>query len=174
MLTHAAIAAAVLAVSTIAAAQVREDCTVEVARDERFEQDRDAVVQPGERLRSVTSLRGRVVLRSGAEVDEAMAVGGDLVVEPGARVRRTATSVGGDVVLKGDAEVGESAVSLGGEVIRSKEAKVGGNVFAFAVRVGDRTLAETLERKIGEVARCKVVRVRARGAPAGTDRGAAL
>jgi UDP-3-O-[3-hydroxymyristoyl] glucosamine N-acyltransferase len=158
MVTHAAVAAALLAA---AAVRADEPCTVEVGPGERFEQDRDAVVQPGEKLRTVTSLRGRVIVRSGAEVDEAMAVGGDLVIEAGAKVNRGATSVGGDVELKGDAQVGQSAVSLGGEVLRSKEARVGGNVVAFSVRLGDRSLMEQIEREVGKP-RCKVVQVSAR------------
>jgi NDP-sugar pyrophosphorylase family protein len=171
MSAHAVVAAAVLAASAV---QADESCTVEVGPGERFEQDRDAVVQRGERLRNVTTLRGRVIVKSGAEVDEAMAVGGDLVVEPGGKVNRSATSVGGDVQLEGDAKVGESVVSLGGDVIRSREAQVGGTVVAFSVKVGDRTLAESIEKQIA-APRCKVVQVQVKSAATtGTGRGAAL
>ena len=169
MLVHALVAAAILAAGAV---QAEETCTVEVGPGERFEQDRDAVVQRGERLRNVTALRGRVIVKAGAEVDEAMAVGGDLVVEPGGKVNRGATSVGGDVELKGDAQVGESVVSLGGEVIRSKEARVGGTVVAFSVRVGDRSLAESIERQL-TAPRCRVVQATDRP-EGGTGRGAAL
>jgi NDP-sugar pyrophosphorylase family protein len=175
MSAHAVVAAAVLSAAVVqSAAQAEETCTVEVGPGERFEQDHDAVVQAGERLKNVTALRGRVIVKSGAEVDEAMAVGGDLVVEPGGKVRRSATSVGGDVQLRGDAQVGESAVSLGGEVIRSKDARVGGTVVAFSVRVGDRSLSESIERQLA-TPRCKVVQVAERpAAAAGTGRGTAL
>jgi hypothetical protein len=171
MSPYAAVATAVLAAGAVRA---EETCTVEVGPGERFEQDRDVVVQPGEHLRNVTALRGRVVVKGGAEVDEAMAVGGDLVVEPGGKVNRGATSVGGDVRLRGDARVGESVVSLGGDVIRSKDAQVGGTVVAFSVKVGDRSLAQSIERQIA-APRCKVVRAAERPAAAvGTGRGQPL
>jgi NDP-sugar pyrophosphorylase family protein len=170
MSAYAVVAAAVLAAGL---ARGDETCTVEVGPGERFEQDKDAVIQPGERLRNVTALRGRVIVRGGAEVDEAMAVGGDLVVEPGGKVNRSATSVGGDVRLIGDARVGESVVSLGGEVIRSKEAQVGGTVVAFSVKVGDRSLAQSIEHQVG-ASRCKVVQVPEHPAASATARGTAL
>ncbi|HVO21609.1 MAG TPA: hypothetical protein VMU15_20285 [Anaeromyxobacter sp.] len=166
MLPHPAVAAAFLAAAVLAAAvpatgrDGQTGCTIQLGPRERLEQGRDAVVLPGEHLASVTALRGRVVVRTGAEVDEAMALGGDLVLEPGARVNRSATSVGGNVILEGDAWVGENATSLGGEVQRGREAWVGGNVVALAVKVGDDTLSQAISRKLGDLAGCKVVQAR--------------
>ena len=161
MLPQTALAAAVLAAATpVLGGDGDPDCTIQLAPRERFEQGRDAVVLPGEHLASVTALRGRVVVRTGAEVDEAMALGGDLVLEPGARVNRSATSIGGNVILQGDAWVGENATSLGGEVQRGPKAWVGGNVVALAVTVGDDSLSKAISRKLGDLARCKVVQVR--------------
>jgi hypothetical protein len=163
MLPQTALVAAVLAAATpVLGGDGAPDCTIQLGARERFEQGRDAVVLPGEHLRSVTALRGRVVIRTGAEVDEAMALGGDLVLEPGARVNRSVTSIGGNVVLQGDAWVGENAMSLGGEVQRGPRAWVGGNVVALAVKVGDDSLSQAISRKLGDLARCKVVQVRVR------------
>jgi len=163
MLPHTAVAAALLAAAVpVAGGDGQAGCTIQLGPRERLEQGRDAVVLPGEHLASVTAVRGRVVVRTGAEVDEAMALGGDLVLEPGARVNRSATSIGGNVVLQGDAWVGENAVSLGGEVQRGRQAWVGGNVVALAVKVGDDTLSQAISRKLGDLARCKVVQVRVR------------
>lgn len=167
MLLHATIAAAVLAAAVPTPGD--DTCTVEVGPSERFAQDRDVVVQPGERLTSVTALRGRVVVRGGAEVDEAMALGGDVVLEPGARVNQSVTSVGGSVRLQGNAWVGENALSLGGEVDRSRQAWVGGNVIALALKMGDESLARIVSRKLDDLARCKVVQVRVREREAETE-----
>lgn len=83
MLPHAVLAVALL--SAVSPVLGDETCTVQVGPAERFVQGRDAVVQPGEKLTNVTALRGRVIVRGGAEVEDAMALGGDLVLEAGAR-----------------------------------------------------------------------------------------
>lgn len=160
MLPQAALTAALLA--TASPVLGGDECSVQIGPDERFEQGRDLVVQPGERLQRVTALRGRVIIRSGAVVDEAMAMGGDLVLEPGARVNGSATSVGGNVELLGNAWVGGNAMSFGGEVRRAGEAWVGGNAIGLAVKVGEETLARTIGKKLAELGRCKVIQVRAR------------
>ncbi len=170
MLSQAAIAAVLLAAAPPAVAA--DGCTVEVGPAERFAQGRDVVIQPGERLTHDTVLRGRIVVRGGAEVDEAMAVGGDVILEAGARVNGSATSIGGKVAVQGNAWVGENAVSLGGEVVRSPESWVGGNVVGLAVQVGDQSLAQSIGRKLGDLARCKVVQVRAPAASPQAGAGA--
>ncbi|HET6440346.1 MAG TPA: hypothetical protein VFG59_19940 [Anaeromyxobacter sp.] len=170
MTLHAAVAAVLVAFAPPARGGDGA-CTVEVGPGERFTQGRDAVVQPGEHLQHVTALRGRVVIRGGAEVDEAMALGGDLVLEPGARVNGSVNSVGGNVFIQGNAWVSGDAVSLGGEVQRSKESWVGGNVIALAVKVGDQTLARAISERLGDLARCTVVQVRAHPAAAAGDDG---
>jgi len=96
------------------------------------------------------------------------------VLEPGARVNRSATSIGGNVILQGDAWVGENATSLGGEVQRGREAWVGGNVVALAVKVGDDSLSKAISSKLGDLARCKVVQVRVRAGDGEVPEGKAL
>lgn len=163
MLPHATLAAALLAAaSPVLPALGEEECSVQIGPLERFEQGRDLVVERGEHLERVTSLRGRVVVRSGAVVEEAMAIAGDLILEPGARVNGSATSVGGNVELLGNAWVGENAMSFGGSVRRAKEAWVGGNVVSLSVKVGDASLAKTIGDKLSLLGRCKVVEVKAR------------
>ncbi len=163
---------AIAAVLVAAAPALADDaCTIEIGPMERFVQGHDVVVQPGERLTHVTALRGRVVVRGGAEVDEAMALGGDVVLEAGARVNGSVTSIGGTVAVQGNAWVGENAVALGGEVVRSRESWVGGNVIALGVKVGDQSLARSISQKLGDLARCKVVQVRARVAAPASDAG---
>ncbi len=162
MLPQVTLAAVLVAAASSSLAG--DACTIEVGPMERFVQGYDLVVQPGERLTHVTALRGRVIVRGGAEVDEAMALGGDVVLEAGARVNGSATSIGGTVAVQGNAWVGENAVALGGEVVRSRESWVGGNVIALAVKVGDQTLTQSISQRLGDLARCKVVQVRARAA----------
>ena len=163
MLPHAALAAAVLVASSpVVPALGAEECWVQIGPLERFEQGRDLVVEPGEHLQRVTALRGRVVVRSGAVVDEAMAIAGDLVLEPGARVNGSVTSVGGNVELLGNAWVGENAMSVGGSVRRAEEAWVGGNVVSLSVKVGDASLSKTILDKLSLLGRCKVVEVKGR------------
>jgi len=170
MLPQVTLAAALLAAAS--PARPGDACTIEVGPRERFAQGQDVVVQPGEHLTQVTALRGRVIVRGGAEVDDVMALGGDLVLEAGARVNGSVTSVGGKVAIQGNAWVGQNAVSLGGEVVRSRESWVGGNVVALAVKVGDQSLAQSIAQKLGDLARCKVVQVRARVPPEDPGAGA--
>jgi NDP-sugar pyrophosphorylase family protein len=155
------VAAAVL-LAAVVPARADDACSIQVGPSERFAQGQDLIVQPGERLTQVTALRGRVIVRGGAEIDEALSLAGDVVLEPGARVNGSVTSIGGNVVIHGNAWVREHAVSIGGSVERAPESWVGGSVVALAVQVGDGSLAQSIAQRL---ARCKIVQVHAGAAP---------
>jgi hypothetical protein len=79
----------------------------------------------------VVSSGGPLTVKSGETVKNAVAYGGAVTVEPGAKVTGDAVAFGGDVVIKDQAEVSGDAVAFGGRVVREGGAKVGGEEVSF-------------------------------------------
>lgn len=79
----------------------------------------------------VVSSGGPLTVKSGETVKNAVAYGGAVTVEPGAKVTGDAVAFGGDVVIKDQAEVSGDAVAFGGRVVREGAAKVGGEEVSF-------------------------------------------
>ncbi|MCA3013461.1 MAG: hypothetical protein INH41_13845 [Myxococcaceae bacterium] len=119
---------------------------------------REARAHGAERI----SAGGPVVVRSGETVKHAVAYGGPVVVEPGARVVGDAVAFGGDVVLKDASEVGGDAVSFGGRVVREGAATVKGEEVSF----GGAGLASTMA--------AHAVKANQAVAPADDDEGSGL
>ena len=69
---------------------------------------------------------GDVIVEEGAEVKEAVAVGGSVTVH--GRVRKSAVAVGGSVILGPNAEIGEDVVSIGGTVQQAQSSIINGDV----------------------------------------------
>jgi hypothetical protein len=69
---------------------------------------------------------GNVIVEEGAEVKDAVAVGGSVTVN--GRVRDSAVAVGGSVILGPDAVIGKDVVSIGGAVKQAQGSKIYGDV----------------------------------------------
>lgn len=79
----------------------------------------------------VISTGGPVVVAAGESVKDAVAYGGPITIERGARVKGDAVAFGGDVVLKDGAIVDGDAVSFGGRVVREGTAIIKGEEVSF-------------------------------------------
>lgn len=78
-----------------------------------------------------TASTGPVTIKSGTSTKEAVAFGGPLLIEKGAKVRGDAVAFGGDVTLQDGAVVEGDAVSFGGRVLREGSAVVKGEEVSF-------------------------------------------
>ncbi len=104
---------------------------------------------------------GPVVVAAGESVKDAVAYGGPITIESGARVKGDAVAFGGDVVLKDGAVVEGDAVSFGGRVVREGTATIKGEEVSFggsgiassmaahAVKASKATELDTGEEKSG-------------------------
>jgi hypothetical protein len=88
-------------------------------------------LKAGERAHDPVISKGAVVIATGEAVKNAVAYGGPITVESGARVRGDAVAFGGDVVLKDGAMVEGDAVAFGGRVLREGNATVMGEEVSF-------------------------------------------
>lgn len=76
--------------------------------------------------RDLVRVGGDVIVPAGKVVDNARAIGGDVAIEKGARVRETAIAIGGDVILAEKARVDGDAYAVGGDIIQADGASIGG------------------------------------------------
>lgn len=66
---------------------------------------------------NILRVGGDVTVAENQVVQNAIAIGGDVTIQPKARVTKTAIAVGGDVVLKENARVDGDVYTVGGEII---------------------------------------------------------
>ena len=76
---------------------------------------------------NIIRLGGDVRILKNTVVDNAHAIGGDVTVEEGARVRQTAIAIDGDVILQKNARVDGDAYAVAGEVITEEGATIAGS-----------------------------------------------
>ena len=94
---RAALGAIALLLATPPAAageKSKADCTIQVKKGDLAAEGRDLAVEAGSRVSHAVAVRGNVVLRKGADVDEAAALGGSgshAAAMAGARVAKAAT-----------------------------------------------------------------------------------
>lgn len=105
---------------------------------EQAEKVKELAVAKAEQLKAggrthgqVISTGGPVVVAAGESVKDAVAYGGPITIERGARVKGDAVAFGGDVVLKDGAIVEGDAVSFGGRVVREGNAIINGEEVSF-------------------------------------------
>ena len=76
---------------------------------------------------NIIRLGGDVRILKDTVVDNAHAIGGDVTIEEGARVRQTAIAIDGDVILQKNARVDGDAYAVAGEVIAEEGATISGS-----------------------------------------------
>ncbi|MBF2016916.1 MAG: hypothetical protein IGS23_17315 [Rivularia sp. T60_A2020_040] len=76
---------------------------------------------------NIIRVGGDVRVTKNTTVENAHAIGGDVTIEEGARVRQTAIAIGGDVILQKNARVDGDAYAVGGEVITEEGANIVGS-----------------------------------------------
>lgn len=69
---------------------------------------------------------GDVIVPPNQVVENAHAIGGDVMIQEGARVTQTAIAIDGDVILEKGARVDGDAYAVGGEIITEPGATIGG------------------------------------------------
>jgi len=93
---------------------------------ERVEIGEPVFIREDETVTSAVSV-GDTTTVAGTVSQDAVSVGGDLIVRSGARVGKDAVAVGGDVVVEDGAAVDGEAVAVGGKVVVKDGAAVKGN-----------------------------------------------
>jgi UDP-3-O-[3-hydroxymyristoyl] glucosamine N-acyltransferase len=151
---HASAPSAVLATLVLLAAPASTwaggDCHLEVGPRDRAAKGETLVIRAGERVENAVVFQGDLVVEGDAVVQKAVAIGGTLILRPGAQVKEDAVAIGGDVRLEGDARVGKDAISLGGQVRQSAGSRVRGSVVGLALQVGDSSLAKQILKGVAE------------------------
>jgi hypothetical protein len=76
--------------------------------------------------RNIIRFGGDVIVPAKKVLENALAIGGDITIEEGARVTQTAIAIGGDVILAKNARVDGDAYAVGGDIVRAEGATIGG------------------------------------------------
>ncbi|MEA5597907.1 polymer-forming cytoskeletal protein [Rivularia sp. UHCC 0363] len=76
---------------------------------------------------NIIRVGGDVTVAANKVVENAQAIGGDVTIEEGARVRQTAIAIDGDVILQKNARVDGDAYAVGGKVITEQGAIIAGS-----------------------------------------------
>jgi UDP-3-O-[3-hydroxymyristoyl] glucosamine N-acyltransferase len=159
----AALATAILlATPAVGAAE----CNVEVGPRDRVSRGESLVISSGEQVENAVALHGDLTVENGAVVEKAVAVGGTVTIRSGGRVKQDAVAIGGDLVVEADGQVGKDAVSLGGQVIEAKGSKVLGSVVGLAFQGGKSSLAKQILKGITSIQGCNI---ELKGATGGHD-----
>jgi UDP-3-O-[3-hydroxymyristoyl] glucosamine N-acyltransferase len=150
---------AVLAATTLLATPDARagDCNVEVGPRDRVSRGEPLVIRSGEQVENALALHGDLTVENGAVVEKAVAVGGSVRIRSGARVKQDAVALGGDVVVEAGGRVGNDAVSLGGQVREESGSKIQGSVVGLAFQGGKSSLAREILKGLGSLEGCQVV-----------------
>lgn len=151
--SSAVLAAAVLLATPTARAG---ECSFEAGPNDRVSQGERLVIRSGEQVDNAIAVNGDVFVEEGAVVEKAVAVGGSVTVRSGAQVRQDAVAIGGDVVVQADGRVGNDAVSLGGQVREAKGSRIRGSVVGLAIQGGKSTLAREILKGLSSLEGCQV------------------
>ena len=76
---------------------------------------------------NIIRLGGDIRVLKNTVIDNAHAIGGDVTIEEGARVRQPAIAIDGNVILQKNARVDGDAYAVAGEVITEEGATIGGS-----------------------------------------------
>jgi hypothetical protein len=133
-------------------------CRIRLGPNDRLAQDADLVIPSGADVENAIALRGSVIVQRGATVRKAVAAGGSLRIEGGARVTEDAIAVAGDVRIDPEGRVGGDAISLGGRVRLAEGGVVGGHVVALSLQLAGLDLERHLKELIGAEGTCQVER----------------
>jgi uncharacterized RDD family membrane protein YckC len=114
---------------------VRREAVVSIRKDAELKADdwSDTVVAIGGSARALGPVREAVVAIAGDvtvenRADEAVAVLGQIVAGPKARVRGELVAIGGDIIIRKGAKIGRDVIAVGGKVTVEDGATVGGRV----------------------------------------------
>lgn len=81
--------------------------------------------------RNLIRVGGDVIVPANQVVENAHAIGGDVLIEEDARVTQTAIAIGGDVILAANARVDGDAYAVGGDIVTAPGAIIEGSSQIF-------------------------------------------
>ncbi len=87
----------------------------------------DIYVQPQDKAGDLVCVGCSIYVR-GQAAGDAVAVGGSVILEQGARVAGSVTAVAGGIRLQTESEIGGDVTAVGGVVRRDPQSKIGGDV----------------------------------------------
>ncbi|MFO0585195.1 MAG: hypothetical protein U0229_23195 [Anaeromyxobacter sp.] len=116
---------------------VSGNCTVEKGPNDRVSQNAPLVIEENAQVEEAVAIGGDLTIRRGAVVQKAVAIGGNVRVEAGATVLESVVALGGDLRVANGARIGEDAVALGGRLEVQQGGEVKGNRVGLDVTLGD-------------------------------------
>jgi len=132
-------------------------CSVTTGEGDRLVQGKNLVLESGEEVEDAIAIDGDVVVRKGVVVQDVVAVHGRVTIEAGARVRGDVVSIGGEVDVQEEAHVEGDAVSLGGSLKVDESATVDGDRVSFSLAFGGEELVQGFIRKaLDKEPRCHI------------------
>jgi hypothetical protein len=145
------------------------DCTLSEGKDDRLVQDKDLVLEPGDKVKQAVALRGNVRVKRGAQVEDVVAINGSVTLEPGASVEGDAVAVGGKVHAREGSEIKGDAIALGGKLRLDKKAKVGGGRVSMQIDVNGSDIVQSFLDKVFEGRqKCRIVKAKPQDAADGS------
>jgi hypothetical protein len=91
-------------------------------------------------------------------VEDAVAIRGRVIVEPGARVKGDVVSLGGEIRVHTGARVGGDAVALGGRLNLDKEDDVAGDKVSLSFEIGGKDVVRGfIEEVLDKDMRCHII-----------------
>jgi UDP-3-O-[3-hydroxymyristoyl] glucosamine N-acyltransferase len=165
------LAAFLLALAPAAHAKDKQlDCTFTEGKDDRIVQDKDLIIEPGEKVAQAVAVRGNVRVKKGAQVKDAVAINGSVILEPGASVQGDVVAVGGKVHAQAGAEIKGDAVALGGKLRADERVKIGGSRVSLQMDLDGNDMVQSLLSKVFQGRqKCRIVKEKAERAS--TDAG---
>jgi NDP-sugar pyrophosphorylase family protein len=132
-------------------------CSLTTDEGDRLVQGKNLVLKSGEEVKDAIAIDGNVVIRKGVVVHDVVAIQGRVTIEAGAHVLGDVVAVGGAVDVQEDAHVDGDAVSLGGALMVDESATVAGDRVSFSLAFGGEELVQGfLKNALGKEPRCHI------------------
>ncbi|WP_240486610.1 polymer-forming cytoskeletal protein [Hyalangium minutum] len=144
------------------ASQRKEDsapkvrCEVHSKNGSRAVQGQDLILNSGEQAKDAVAVDGNVVIRKGAVVGDVVAIRGRVIIEEGAVVKGDAVALGGELHLRKNARVKGDAMALGGTLQLDEGASVDGDRVNFSLGFNGEDLAQSFLKKALENSDCSI------------------
>jgi NDP-sugar pyrophosphorylase family protein len=132
-------------------------CSVSTDEGDRLVQGKDLVLQSGDELKDAVAIEGDVVVPKGVVVQDVVAIQGRVTIEAGAHVLGDVVAIGGEVDVQEDARVDGDAVALGGTLKVDESATVKGERVNFSLAFGGEDVVRGfLKNALGKETKCQL------------------
>ena len=132
-------------------------CSVTTDEGDRLVQGKNLVLKSGDEVKDAIAIDGDVVIRKGVVVHDVVAIQGRVTIEAGAHVLGDVVSIGGAVDVQEEAHVDGDAVALGGSLRVDESATVDGDKVSFSLAFGGEEIVQGfLKNALGKESRCHI------------------